>query len=559
MQHLTKQITSFLLALVLTLCLLPMTSINANASDEPQATSIDISDVQLIEGHFRELVYPENSGDPWWRYAFEWIAFDFSVTLADDTELKSNSDGYVFYNHQFYRPVIEVEQSAEHPLVVGGTYPAKISIWGTEKDFNITIIENPAVSISTNKSTYELIEGTHAIQEPDGNWSYQLPFFMTGYSVTMKDNSVHYSQKDYNKSLLYKGVFYHFAVTEPEMTDTGFTQQFRLLDLDSEPIDVTIIPSPVKSVEFPPRKIHESDGETFAYTKPDGTPALIVHYPIDEFANEFTVTLKDGTILKSDKEGNVIYKDVTYDSAITTPPNSDYLKPGKNKVAVSIMGTTAYFDLTIVCNNHTYTSKKTQKATATKNGRIVSICECGYEKTATTIRKASGTKLVPSSYVYDGKKKATPKIVVKDSKGKTISSKYYTVSKPKKTLKAIGTYTYTVTFKGPKYTGTKNLTLTIKPSHTTIKTPTPAKKAISVKWTKGKKTQTSGYEILLATNKKFSKNKTTVNVKGYSNTSKKVTKLKAKTTYYMKVRTYKTVSGKKIYSAWSSVKSCKTK
>jgi len=140
MKHLTRQITSFLLALVLTLCLLPMTSINANASDEPQATSIDISDVQLIEGHFSELIYPENSGDPWWRYAFEWIAFDFSVTLANGTEWKTNSEGYIVYNDMAYKPTIEVEQSAEHPLVVGGTYPAKISMWGAEKNFNITII-----------------------------------------------------------------------------------------------------------------------------------------------------------------------------------------------------------------------------------------------------------------------------------------------------------------------------------------------------------------------------------------------------------------------------------
>lgn len=557
MKHLTKQITSFLLAMVLTLSLLPMPSINANASGEPQATSIDISDVQLIEGYFSELVYPENSGDPWWRYNFEWIAFDFSVTLANGTEWKTNSQGYIVYNDMAYKPTIEVEQSAEHPLVVGGTYPAKISMWGAEKNFNITIIENPAVSISMNKTSYELIEGTNAIQEPDGSWSYQLREYMTGYSVTMKDNSVHYSYNDSGKCLLYKGVFYDFAVTEPEMTDTGFTQQLTMLDLHADPVDVTIIPSPVKSVAFPPRKIHESDGETFAYTDSDGNPALIAFYPIYEFANEFTVTLKDGTILKSDKAGNVTYKDITYDSSLITRPFSDVLKPGKNKVAVSIMGTTAYFDLTIICNNHTYKSTTT-KATPTKNGRIVYNCVCGHTKT-TTIYKASSIKLSPSSYVYNGKKKATPKIIVKDSKGKTISSKYYTVSKPKKTLKSIGTYTYKITFKGSKYTGTKKLTLTIKPPKTTIKTPAPAKKAVTVKWTKGKKSQTSGYQVLLATDKKFTKNKKTITIKGYKNTYKKVKKLKAKKTYYVKVRTYKTVSGKKIYSDWSKVKRCKTK
>jgi len=40
--------------------------------------------------------------------------------------------------------------------------------------------------------------------------------------------------------------------------------------------------------------------------------------------------------------------------------------------------------------------------------------------------------------------------------------------------------------------------------------------------------------------------------------SKKVTKLIAKKKYYVQVRTYKTVSGTKYYSAWSAKKSVKT-
>lgn len=42
-------------------------------------------------------------------------------------------------------------------------------------------------------------------------------------------------------------------------------------------------------------------------------------------------------------------------------------------------------------------------------------------------------------------------------------------------------------------------------------------------------------------------------------TKYKVKKLKAKKKYYVRVRTYKTVKGKKVYSSWSKVKSIKTK
>ena len=76
---------------------------------------------------------------------------------------------------------------------------------------------------------------------------------------------------------------------------------------------------------------------------------------------------------------------------------------------------------------------------------------------------------------------------------------------------------------------------------------------------KGKKAQITGYEVMVATNSKFTKNAKSVTIKGYKATSKKVTKLKSRTKYFVKVRTYKTVKGVKIYSDWSKVKTIRTK
>jgi len=73
------------------------------------------------------------------------------------------------------------------------------------------------------------------------------------------------------------------------------------------------------------------------------------------------------------------------------------------------------------------------------------------------------------------------------------------------------------------------------------------------------KSRISGYQIQLATDKKFTKNKKTVNVKGYKKVSRKVKRLKAKKKYYIRIRTYKTVSGKNYYSGWSKVKTAKTR
>ena len=96
-----------------------------------------------------------------------------------------------------------------------------------------------------------------------------------------------------------------------------------------------------------------------------------------------------------------------------------------------------------------------------------------------------------------------------------------------------------------------------KPKSAKIKKVKAAKKAIAVKWKKV--SGVKGYQVQVATDKKFKKNKKTATVKKQKTTKVTIKKLKAKKKYYVRIRTYKTVKGKKIYSSWSKVKSVKTK
>ena len=96
-----------------------------------------------------------------------------------------------------------------------------------------------------------------------------------------------------------------------------------------------------------------------------------------------------------------------------------------------------------------------------------------------------------------------------------------------------------------------------KPKSASIKKVKAAKKAISVIWKKV--SGVKGYQVQVATNKKFKKNKKTVTIKKRKTTKTTVKKLKAKKKYYVRIRTYKIVNGKKVYSSWSKVKSVKTK
>ena len=202
------------------------------------------------------------------------------------------------------------------------------------------------------------------------------------------------------------------------------------------------------------------------------------------------------------------------------------------------------------------------KATTSVNGSSVKTCSrCGLDESdPIVIYKIASVKLSATSYTYNGKVK-TPSVTVKDSKGKTlVKNTDYTVSYASG-RKYVGKYAVKVTFKG-KYSGTKTLYFTIKPKATSISSLTAGSKKFTVKWKK-QTSQTTGYQVQIATNSKFTKGVKSYTVSKNKTVSKKITKLKGKKKYYVRVRTYKTVkvNGKtvKLYSSWSKAKTVTTK
>ena len=84
------------------------------------------------------------------------------------------------------------------------------------------------------------------------------------------------------------------------------------------------------------------------------------------------------------------------------------------------------------------------------------------------------------------------------------------------------------------------------------------KKQLNVKW-KRATGNVSGYELQLATNKKFSKGVKTYNIGKAKTTSKKIKKLKSNKTYYVRIRNYREESSTKFFSDWSKAKKVKVK
>lgn len=173
--------------------------------------------------------------------------------------------------------------------------------------------------------------------------------------------------------------------------------------------------------------------------------------------------------------------------------------------------------------------------------------------------KVASVALSEASYTYNGKVR-TPFVKAKDSAGNMIPKSEYTV-KYDSGRKNVGQYKATITFKG-KYSGTYCKTFRILPKGTKLKKVSAGKKSFTAKWSR-QKTQTTGYQVQYSQKKNFKSGAKTVTIGKTKTTAKKVTGLKKKKTYYVRVRTYKTVkiSGKKanVVSAWSSAKKVKTK
>lgn len=177
---------------------------------------------------------------------------------------------------------------------------------------------------------------------------------------------------------------------------------------------------------------------------------------------------------------------------------------------------------------------------ASEQGEITVTVEQEYSASKVSVSKLTIGKIADQTYTGKALK---PTLVVKYN-GKTLKNGTdYTLTY--KNNKNVGTATITLKGKG-KYTGTKKLTFKIVPGTPSLNVKSDSGK-ITLSWAKAK--GAGGYIIGYSTNGGSFKTLVTT-----SKTSWSTTKLDtAKNSYSFRVRSYKKVSGKKIYGAWSDI------
>lgn len=193
----------------------------------------------------------------------------------------------------------------------------------------------------------------------------------------------------------------------------------------------------------------------------------------------------------------------------------------------------------------TVTGKNEYSGTTTKTFQIypaaVSIKKSENSKSGITIawKKVKGAT---GYIVYRKTGTASWKKYKTIKKGSTVS---FTDTKTKNGTK----YTYQVCAVADGLQGKKSKTTTAyRLSQTSAKASRYGKGKIKVSWKKNSKA--TGYQIKYSTKASMAGAKTKT-VKGVKTISRKLTGLKKGKTYYITVRAYKTVKGKKYYSGWS--------
>lgn len=204
------------------------------------------------------------------------------------------------------------------------------------------------------------------------------------------------------------------------------------------------------------------------------------------------------------------------------------------------------------------------EATTTATGRKHQECTiCGYQTAPVTIpKKSAPTVTVKDSTVTVSNKSQTTKLDVKADKDAKLTyksdNKSVKVEKNGKVTIAknfVGKATITVTATSGGAKTTQKVTITVNPKGTTFRAVYNGKgRKLKAYWNRN--SQVDGYQLQYGTSKNFTGCKT-VTLKSNQCTGSVRTGLKKNATYYVRIRTYKRVSGKTYYSDWSKAKSFK--
>ena len=308
---------------------------------ETPVASVEFEDIKLIEnvdGYMTTWNSDTGKEEEYYYYSYR---PQFTVILKDGTVLE-RENYHIEYNEKNYWIHYNDDQSATNQWGIG-KHTISANILGFDTSFTVEIVENPVVNIE--------FENVKLIQNADGymsTWNSDKEYYRYSYNpeytITLKDGT---SIVDSGYDVMYNGREYEIHYND----DQSYTNQWgvgihtvstKVFGIDTD-FTVEIVETPVEKIEFKDIKLVEwADGDTLIEEDSE--------YYCYKYTPEYVVTLKDGTILESDR-GYVSYNDNTY--GIGSDDGQSYENQwqiGEHVVFANIIGYETYFTVEIIEN-----------------------------------------------------------------------------------------------------------------------------------------------------------------------------------------------------------------
>lgn len=494
--------------------------------------------------------YDQNTG----KYAYEKeVGEPYTVTIEEPVITANKSDtAYVgdsfILNSELQGTALQNELVANHQIN-----------WGKE---NHSLAYQPS---------YEVMEGADSIEQSEGDFTHTLAAsekltFKKAGMVKIKIKYSHIPLCSVCENIFKYYGDYGFTWYEPEKIITIQVKDKPVItDISKSTISITPTvytydkkeKTPAVTVVNGSKTLKENVDYTVKYSSNinAGTAAVTISgigdytgtvnkaFVINKAANTMIVS-KTSYTKKASAKAQVFSLNAKADSGtLRYHSNSKYVSvsDGKVTIAKNFAGKAA---ITITAGNANYETV-TKKITITVNKIADTITASDFIKT--TAPKAR-TFSIGAKRLGSGKLtySSNTKSVTVNKKGKVTIAKNY-VGTAAITIKAAASGIYKET--------RKKITVIVNPAATSVSNlKNSSSKTITVNWKKNP--NVSGYQIQYAQKSNFSGAKKVTAAKA-SFAGTRIAKLTKGKTYYVRVRTYKTIGKKKYYSGWSSSRKIK--
>ena len=320
-------------------------------------SAVSFNDIPVIDGY--NSAWSDEYNELTGNYDLEWQRYFYqasgTITFKDGSTASFENGGYI-YNGIWQSVQYADDQSYNTPWTVGNTYTVTGELMGVTDTFNVTVIQNPIEKIEV--SDISIIEGANQYISHDNIDGEDIEYLRYGFNtpeftVTFRDGTTETGRY----GITIDGDYYGLSVWDDQSSSNVWgvgkhTVKASLLGVETT-FTVEIVESPFVSVEFYDIELTEDLDGYIRYAYNEETDEYDIPYFYYDYSPSCTVTLKDGTTVKS-KDGCITYDGQSYLIYKTDTQEDSHWTTGTYSAEASVFGLQGEFSVTV--NENPYES-----------------------------------------------------------------------------------------------------------------------------------------------------------------------------------------------------------